>query len=149
MSVVGVTKYIYRMHKESQPIVWCRCNYLSMPLTGSGHPGNNELPWAPSTPTTMPRHSDGKRGSQWKPEKRTIFERPWGRFKNEYELLNLRALKISTLHTNHIFQCMDKILGWNFKGTLWNSSQNILPIHWKMDILFSFENLRTLRVKSS
>ena len=21
---------------------------------------------------------------------------------------------------------------WNFKGTLWNSTQNILPIHWKI-----------------
>ena len=31
---------------------------------------------------------------------------PGGRFKNTYELLNLRALKISKLHKNHIFQCM-------------------------------------------
>ena len=29
-----------------------------------------------------------------------------GRFKNAYELLNLRALKISMLYKNHIFQCM-------------------------------------------
>ena len=34
---------------------------------------------------------------------------------------------------------------WNFKGTLWNSTQNILPIHWKMCILFTGENLRALR----
>ena len=45
------------------------------------------------------------------------------RFKNTYELLNLSALKISTLYENRIFQCM---------GNLWNSTQNILPIHWKM-----------------
>ena len=38
---------------------------------------------------------------------------------------------------------------WNFKGYLWNSIQNILPIHWKMWILFTCENLRALRVKSS
>ena len=25
---------------------------------------------------------------------------------------------------------------WNFKGILWNSTQNILQIHWKMCILF-------------
>ena len=34
---------------------------------------------------------------------------PGGCFKNAYELLNLRALKISMLYTNHIFQCMGKI----------------------------------------
>ena len=31
-----------------------------------------------------------------------------GRFKNAYELLNLSALKISTLYKNCIFQCMGK-----------------------------------------
>ena len=30
-------------------------------------------------------------------------------FKNAYELLNLRALKISVLYKNHIFQCTGKI----------------------------------------
>ena len=38
-----------------------------------------------------------------------------GRFKNTYELLNLRALKISKLHINHIFQCMGKILCVEFQ----------------------------------
>ena len=38
---------------------------------------------------------------------------------------------------------------WNFKGTLWNSTQHILFIHWKMWILFTTENLRALRFKSS
>ena len=38
---------------------------------------------------------------------------------------------------------------WNFKGTLWNSTQNILPIHWKIWILCSIELLRALRFKSS
>ena len=50
-----------------------------------------------------------------------------GRFKNTYGLLNPTALKISTLYKN--FQFMGKI--W----TLWNSTQNILPIHWNMYIL--------------
>ena len=34
---------------------------------------------------------------------------PGGRFRNVFELLNLRALKISMLYKNHIFQCMGKI----------------------------------------
>ena len=38
---------------------------------------------------------------------------------------------------------------WNFKGTLWNSTQNILPIHWKIWLLFNIEILRALRFKSS
>ena len=38
---------------------------------------------------------------------------------------------------------------WNFKGYLWNSIQNILPIHWKINLLWNIEILRALRVKSS
>ena len=38
---------------------------------------------------------------------------------------------------------------WNFKGTLWNSTQNNLPIHWKIWFLCNTEILRTLRFKSS
>ena len=38
---------------------------------------------------------------------------------------------------------------WNFKGTLWNSTQNLLPIHWKMCTSFAGENLRAVRFKSS
>ena len=37
---------------------------------------------------------------------------------------------------------MGKIFVWNFKGYLWNSTQNIWPIHWKMWILFTCENFR-------
>ena len=36
---------------------------------------------------------------------KTSGGRDSGRFKNNYELLNLRALKISMLYKNHIFQC--------------------------------------------
>ena len=35
-----------------------------------------------------------------------ITTKPWGRFKNMYELLNQRAFIISMLYTNHIFQFM-------------------------------------------
>ena len=38
-----------------------------------------------------------------------------GRFKNAYELLNLRALKISMLYKNRIFQCMSKIFCVEFQ----------------------------------
>ena len=38
---------------------------------------------------------------------------------------------------------------WNFKGYLWNSTQNILPIHWKIPSLYNIEILRALRFKSS
>ena len=38
-----------------------------------------------------------------------------GRFKNAYELLNLRVLKISMLYKNHIIQCMSKIFCVEFQ----------------------------------
>ena len=41
------------------------------------------------------------------------------------------------------------IFVWNFKGTLWNSAQNILPIHWKIWFLYNIEILKVLRFKSS
>ena len=36
---------------------------------------------------------------------------------------------------------------WNFKGYLWNSTQNILPIHWKIRFWCKVEILRALRSK--
>ena len=38
---------------------------------------------------------------------------------------------------------------WNFKAYIWNSTQNILPIHWKMQFIYSVEIFRVLRFKSS
>ena len=38
---------------------------------------------------------------------------------------------------------------WNFKGYLWNSTQNILPIHWKIQLVHNVEILRACRFKSS
>ena len=40
---------------------------------------------------------------------------PGGRFKNTYELLNLRALKFSHVNKIHIFQCMGKIFCVEFQ----------------------------------
>ena len=35
------------------------------------------------------------------------------------------------------------------RGTLWNSTRNILPIHWKICFLYNTEILRALRFKRS
>ena len=40
---------------------------------------------------------------------------PGGRFENAYELLTLRALKISMFHKTFNFQCMGKIFGVEFQ----------------------------------
>ena len=61
-------------------------------------------------------------------------------FKNTYDLLNLRALKFSH------FQCMGKVFVWNFKGYLWNSTQNILPIHWKIFFFAKHINFKSSSV---
>ena len=66
---------------------------------------------------------------------------PRGHFKKVYELLNLRAPKIPILCKNCIFQCMGKIFCVEFQSALWNSTQNIWPIHWKMCIIFTGEKI--------
>ena len=58
------------------------------------------------------RHSDSM---SFKAHKTHHVVFPGGRFKNTYELLNLRALKISKLHKKHIFQCMGKIFCVEFQ----------------------------------
>ena len=83
----------------------------------------------------------------WPEPMLTIFygpQVPGGRFKNTYELLIPRALKISMSYKIVSFNVRVRYFVWNFKGSLWNSTQNILPIHWKMCILFTGENLRAL-----
>ena len=74
---------------------------------------------------------------------------PEGHLKNAYELLNLRALKFPYVNKIHSFQWMGKIFCVEFQRYLWNSAQNILPIHWKIEFLCNFEILRALRFKSS
>ena len=73
----------------------------------------------------------------------------WGAFQK-----HLWALKYSHGNKIHIFQCMGKwvwvkYLVWNFKGALWNSTQNILPIHWKTWCWYNIGILRALKFKSS
>ena len=64
---------------------------------------------------------------------------PGGHFKNTYELLNVRALKISLVNKSTSFNAWVWYFVWNFKGTFWNSTQNILPIHWKIWLLYKIE----------
>ena len=45
----------------------------------------------------------------------SLLECSGGRFKKTYELLNLRALKISPVNKIHIFQCMSKIFCVEFQ----------------------------------
>ena len=54
-------------------------------------------------------------GSGIAAEKSRHITSPGGRFKNVYELLNLRALKIPMLDKNRIFQCMSKIFCVEFQ----------------------------------
>ena len=51
--------------------------------------------------------------------------------------------------TSTSFNVWVRYVVWNFKGTLWNSTQNILLIHWNIWLLYSIEILRALRFKSS
>ena len=69
--------------------------------------------------------------------------------RNTYEISNLRAREISILHKNQFFPCMGKLFVWNFKGPLWNSTQNTLLIDWKMIISYNVGNLRAPGLKSS
>ena len=59
------------------------------------------------------------------------------------ELLNFQhCMKLSP------FNAWVRYFMWNFKGNLWNSTQNIFPIHWKILFLYNIYILRVLRFKS-
>ena len=72
-----------------------------------------------------------------------------GGVKNAYELLNPRALKILMLYKNRVFQCMGKIFSVEFQRIPLKFHTKSLPMHLKMWISFTGENLRALRFKSS
>ena len=60
-----------------------------------------------------------------------------GCFINAYELFTLKTFKIQLCLKIVSFNVWVRYFVWNFKGSLWNSTQNILPIHsihWKMCI---------------
>ena len=60
-------------------------------------------------------------------------------FKNDHELVNVGAVIFLSLKELHIFNVWVRYFVWNFKGYLWNSTQNISPIHWKMGFLYMAE----------
>ena len=67
-------------------------------------------------------------------------------FKKTCELIKLIALKFLLVNEIHIFQCMGKIyIEWNFKSTIWNYTQNILPVQWKIWFLYNIWIWRALR----
>ena len=74
---------------------------------------------------------------------------PRGRFKNTYELLNLRALKFSPVNKIHIFQCMGKIFCVEFQRYPLKFHTKYLTHTLKDMILYSIGILRALRFKSS
>ena len=69
-----------------------------------------------------------------------------GRFKNTYELLNLRALKFSHVNKIHIFQYMGKIFCVEFQRYRLKFHTIYLThcIHWKKRLLYNIEVLRAL-----
>ena len=75
----------------------------------------------------------------------------WGRFKNTYELVTLRAYKFSPVDKIHIFQCMGMIFCVEFQRVpLKFHTKYLIFIHWNIIfLLWNLENLRALRVKSS
>ena len=72
-----------------------------------------------------------------------------GHFKNTYELLNLRALKISMLHKNHIFQRMGQIFCVEFRRVPLKFHTKYLTHILKDTIFTQRGNFRALRFKSS
>ena len=72
-----------------------------------------------------------------------------GRFKNAYELLNLRALKISMLYKNHIFQYMGMIFCVEFQRVPSKLHRNYLTDTLKGVVFVYRWKFRALRFKIS
>ena len=72
-----------------------------------------------------------------------------GMFKKIYMFINLGPLRSSLFNKLHIFSEWIRYFVWNFKGYLWNSTQNILPTHWKYDFFCTVKNSKSHRFKSS
>ena len=65
-------------------------------------------------------------------------------------LLNLGAVRFSLLNKLHVFQITDKIICVEFQRVPLNFYHNILPIHWKIQFLFTVtvEHLTAHRFES-
>ena len=75
---------------------------------------------------------------------------PGGRFKNTYELLNLRALKFSPVEKIYIFQCMGKIFCVEFEmePLKFHTKYLTLTLIWRIWFLY-IKILRALIFRSS
>ena len=62
---------------------------------------------------------------------------------------HLWALNFHLWIKSTIFNVWISYFVWNFKGTLWNSTQNTLPIHGKIWCSYNIEIFRALGFKSS
>ena len=77
-----------------------------------------------------------------------VFQQAWGCFKKHlWAPIDLLYLHLWIKSTS--FNVRVRYFVWNFKGTIWNSTQNILPAHWKIWFLYNIKILRALRFKSS
>ena len=88
---------------------------------------------------------------QWQSMKRsTWWPMIWPRdhLKNAYGHLHIRVPKFLPLNNMHIFQYMNEIFSWNLKRYLWNSTQDVLAIHWKIWFFHSSQNLKALIFKN-
>ena len=70
----------------------------------------------------------------------------WGRFKTI--LLYTRALKCVVWIKYLFFSVWTSYFVWNFKGHIWNSTQIIPTIHWKVGLSHKVNILRVLKFKS-
>ena len=113
-SVIGWSIYIYSpgntSHHMHYGLTWPVgiSTSFQTPLTVSLHtPAAGNLPTIRAVQRDCERVYECSQCWEW--------TRPGGRFKNAYELLNLRALQISMLYKNRIFQCMSKIFCVEFQ----------------------------------
>ena len=91
---------------------------------------------------------NGLVSNRWKAITYTTDD-PGGVSKNTYELLNLRALKFSTVNKIYIFLCMGKIFCVEFQSYPLKFHIKYLTHTLKDMILTQHWNLRALRFKSS
>ena len=62
-----------------------------------------------------------------------------GHLKHVYKLEIWDRLNFKYLVKIASFNVLIRYFVWNFKGSLWNSTQNILPMHWKMCSLLKWK----------
>ena len=64
-------------------------------------------------------------------------------------LFNCESVALRQWIKSISFSVWERYFARNFKGALWNSTQNVLPIHWKIWFSYNAEILRARRFKRS